>query len=98
MTLFIVGTPIGNLQDISLRALETLKLADRIYCEDTRRTSNLLSAYQISKPLGSLHHHSSEAKYQELINYLKDGENIAYLTDAGTPGVSDPGGILVERC
>lgn len=98
MTLYIVGTPIGNLQDISLRALETLKNADKIYCEDTRRTSNLLSAYKFAKPLHSLHHHSPESKYLEIIRELKAGEDIAYLTDAGTPGVSDPGGKLVERC
>jgi 16S rRNA (cytidine1402-2'-O)-methyltransferase len=92
MSLYVVGTPIGNLGDITLRALETLKSVDKIYCEDTRRTRQLLSAYEISKPTDSLHHHSSSEKLNKVIDELKSGEDIAYVTDAGTPGIADPGG------
>lgn len=98
MTLYIVASPIGNLKDITLRALETLKNVDKIYCEDTRRTRTLLQAYEITKPVDSLHQHSSEAKLDRVIEDLKSGQDIAYLTDAGTPGVSDPGGKLVQKC
>ncbi|HUD20836.1 MAG TPA: 16S rRNA (cytidine(1402)-2'-O)-methyltransferase [Candidatus Saccharimonadales bacterium] len=98
MTLYVIGTPIGNLQDITLRALETLKNVDKIYCEDTRRTKILLDAYHISKPIDSLHQHSSETKLIKIAQELGAGQDIAYLTDAGTPGISDPGGKLVEFC
>lgn len=95
--LYIVATPVGNLQDITLRALETLRAVDKIYAEDTRRTRILLDTYEIKKPLESLHHHSSPAKLEQVIGELTDGLEIAYVTDAGTPGVADPGGILVQK-
>ncbi len=97
-TLYIVATPIGNLQDITFRAVETLKLADAIYCEDTRRSRQLLAAYDIDKSLSSLHQHSSDAVVEAVASELAKGANVAYLTDAGTPGIADPGGKLVERC
>ncbi len=95
-TLYIVGTPIGNLEDITLRALRILKTADLIACEDTRRTRILLDHYQISKPLISYHEHSRLQKIEELISELKNGKTIALVTDAGTPGIADPGGALIE--
>lgn len=94
--LYIVATPIGNLQDITLRALSTLKDVDKIYCEDTRQTRRLLTAFAITKLIDSYHHHSSPAKLEQIINELTEGKNIAYVTDAGTPGLADPGGMLVE--
>jgi 16S rRNA (cytidine1402-2'-O)-methyltransferase len=93
--LYVVATPIGNLSDITLRALETLKLADVIACEDTRHTLVLLNHYNIKKPLISYHQHSGAAKKQKIIEMLTEGENIALVTDAGTPGISDPGEILI---
>ncbi|MDH4330521.1 MAG: 16S rRNA (cytidine(1402)-2'-O)-methyltransferase [Candidatus Moranbacteria bacterium] len=95
--LYVVGTPIGNLEDITLRAIETLKGADLIACEDTRVTKRLLDRYEISKPLISYHQHSKIAKVDTLIEKLKEGKNIALVTDAGTPGVSDPGNVLVAE-
>lgn len=97
-SLYIVATPIGNLQDITFRAIETLKTVDSIYCEDTRRSRQLLAAYNIDKPLSSLHQHSSAAVIEAVVRDLNRGVNVAYLTDAGTPGIADPGGKLVERC
>lgn len=94
--LYIVGTPIGNLGDITLRAIETLKNANVIYCEDTRRTKILLDHYGIKKPLQSLHHHSAEHRLDEVLKLVQSGQNVAYVTDAGTPGVADPVGKLVE--
>lgn len=94
--LYIVATPIGNLEDITLRALRVLKEVDAVACEDTRVTSKLLSHYNISKPLLSLHQHSIQAQHEKIIAQLEDGKNIAYCSDAGTPGVSDPGNKLVE--
>lgn len=94
--LYIVGTPIGNLGDITLRAIETLKEVDAIYCEDTRRTRILLEHFGIKKPLQSLHHHSAEYRLEEVLKLVQDGQNVAYVTDAGTPGVADPAGKLVE--
>lgn len=94
--LSIVATPIGNLKDITLRALETLEAADAIACEDTRVTLKLLRAYGIVKPLISLHEHASERKIAEVVAMLKEGKHVAYASDAGTPGVNDPGGKLVE--
>ena len=93
--LYIVATPIGNLKDITYRAVEILSEVDVIACEDTRRTGKLLVAYQIKKPLISLHHHSSDKKIEDLIYRMKKGESIAYVSDAGTPGIADPGGKLV---
>ncbi len=94
--LFIVATPIGNLGDITLRALETLKAVDIILCEDTRVTQKLLEHYQISRPLISYHHHSDARKVKEIKQLLEEGKNLALVTDAGTPGISDPGNELIE--
>jgi 16S rRNA (cytidine1402-2'-O)-methyltransferase len=96
-TLFIVATPIGNLEDITLRALRTLKEVDLVACEDTRVTKKLLSHYNIEKQTISLHHHSESAQYEKIISLLKDGKSVAYCSDAGTPGVSDPGNQLVAE-
>lgn len=97
-TLFIVGTPIGNLGDITLRALETLKSVDRIYAEDTRRTLSLLSALGITgKKLSSLHAHSHERTFETALEILAEGRDLALVTDAGMPSVSDPGTELVRR-
>lgn len=96
-TLFIVSTPIGNLKDITLRALDVLSTVDFIAAEDTRRTRKLTSHYNIHKPMISYHEHSSPAKDEEIISRLKQGENIAVVTDAGTPGLSDPGFRLIKR-
>lgn len=93
--LYVVATPIGNLQDVTLRALETLKSADLVVCEDTRRTGLLLNHFEIKKPLMSLHQHTTDEKMASLINRITDGEEVAYVTDAGTPGIQDPGGKLV---
>lgn len=95
--LYIVATPIGNLEDITLRALRILKETDAIACEDTRITSRLLQRYEISKPLLSYHQHSKIKRSDKIIEKLLNGENIALVTDAGTPGISDPGNILVEE-
>ncbi len=95
--LYVVATPIGNLKDITLRALETLKFVDKIYCEDTRRTKQLLAAYEINKPVDSYHHHS-DYKIPGIIRELQSGIEIAYVSDAGTPGVADPIGKLVKAC
>ena len=94
-TLYIVATPIGNLEDITLRAIETLKDVDAILCEDTRVTQKLLMHYEIVRPLLSYHQHSSDAKKLEILQMLNGGKNLALVTDAGTPGVSDPGNELV---
>ena len=95
-TLYIIATPIGNLEDITLRALRILKEVDLVACEDTRVTSKLLSHYNISKPLISLHHHSGQNQFEKIITELSSGKNVAYVSDAGTPGISDPGNKLVE--
>lgn len=95
-TLHIVATPIGNLSDITLRALETLKAADAILCEDTRVTGKLLARYEIRKPLVSCHEHTEERKLGQIIARLEKGESFAFVSDAGTPGLSDPGNRLVE--
>lgn len=96
-TLFIVATPIGNLKDITIRAIEVLSEVDLIAAEDTRRTRKLTSHYNIHKPLISYHEHSSRSRDEEIIERLKRGENIALVTDAGTPGLSDPGFRLIKR-
>ncbi len=95
-TLYIVGTPIGNLKDISLRAIETLKEVDLILCEDTRVTKTLLDRYEIKTPTLSYHQHSQLKKVEEIIRLLRGGKNLALVSDAGTPGIADPGGKLVE--
>jgi 16S rRNA (cytidine1402-2'-O)-methyltransferase len=95
--LYIVATPIGNFEDVTLRALRILKEADLIACEDTRITRRLLDHYNIKSPMVSYHQHSKLQKIDFLINKLKEGKNIALVTDAGTPGISDPGNILVAE-
>jgi len=95
-TLFIVATPIGNLGDMTLRALETLKAVDAILCEDTRVTSRLLAHYEIKRPLVSCHEHTDDSKLKQLIERLEQGESLAFVSDAGTPGLSDPGNKLVS--
>ncbi|KVE35154.1 16S rRNA (cytidine(1402)-2'-O)-methyltransferase [Burkholderia sp. TSV86] len=94
--LYIVATPIGNAADITLRALHVLTLADRIAAEDTRNTGQLLARYGISKPLVAIHEHNERAAALKLVDYLRAGERIAYVSDAGTPGISDPGAKLVD--
>jgi 16S rRNA (cytidine1402-2'-O)-methyltransferase len=86
--LYIVSTPIGNLEDITLRALDVLKSVDIIACEDTRTTKKLLTRYGITKPLTSYHKHNETEKAKELVSLLTEGKNIALVSDAGTPGVS----------
>lgn len=94
--LYIVSTPIGNLQDITLRAIETLKGVDLIACEDTRHTRILLDHYGIQKPLTSFFQHNRFTKGEYLLGLLKEGKNIALVSDAGTPGVLDPGYNLIN--
>jgi 16S rRNA (cytidine1402-2'-O)-methyltransferase len=94
-TLYLVGTPIGNLEDITLRALRTLKEVDLIACEDTRQTMKLLNHYGIEKPTISYHEHNELTRAAELVVHLERGDNIAMVSDAGMPGVSDPGYRLV---
>ena len=95
--LYIVGTPIGNLEDISLRALRILGEVDFILCEDTRVTKKLLNHYKINTPTISFHQHSNERKMNEIIKLLLKDKNLALVSDAGTPGISDPGGKIVAR-
>jgi 16S rRNA (cytidine1402-2'-O)-methyltransferase len=94
--LYVVATPIGNIADISLRALKILSLADAVACEDTRNTAQLLARYGISKPLIAAHEHNEREAAQRLIERLHAGERIALVSDAGTPGVSDPGARIVD--
>jgi len=96
--LYIVPTPIGNLQDITLRALEVLKSVDLILAEDTRTSSKLLNHYLIHKPLSPYHQHNEHKVLQHLVDQLNEGKNIAVITDAGTPGISDPAFLLVREC
>lgn len=97
-TLYLVATPIGNLGDISARALEVLGSVDLIAAEDTRRTVQLLNHFGISKPLTSYHEHNKREKGQYIISLLKQGKNVAQVSDAGTPAISDPGEDLVGLC
>jgi 16S rRNA (cytidine1402-2'-O)-methyltransferase len=100
-TLYVVATPIGNLADMTLRALHVLQLVDAVACEDTRHTQALLRAYGIERPgaqLLALHQHNEAEAAQGLIERLQRGERIAYVSDAGTPAVSDPGARLVQAC
>ena len=95
-TLYIVSTPIGNLEDLTLRALETFRRVDVIACEDTRHTMKLLNHHGIHKKLVSCHAHAEEAASGRIIALLNEGKEVAYASDAGTPGLSDPGSILVR--
>lgn len=94
--LYFVATPIGNLKDISLRALEVLKSVDEIACEDTRHSLGLLNAYEIKKPLTAYHKFNEREAGEKIIEKLKNGKNIAVITDAGMPVVSDPGNLLTK--
>lgn len=96
--LYLVPTPIGNLKDITLRALETLQEADFIAAEDTRQTLKLLNHFDIKKPLISYHKYNEQIKSDKIIELLAEGKNIALVSDAGTPGISDPGSVIVQRC
>lgn len=96
--LYLIPTPIGNLKDITLRALEVLQNADVIAAEDTRLSLKLLNHYEIKKPLISYHKHNEMGKSEDLIERLQKGETIALITDAGTPGISDPGSVIVKKC
>ena len=96
-TLYIVATPIGNLEDITLRALRILKEVDLISAEDTRQTLKLLNHFEINKPLISYHRHNEETKSDILIEKLQNGENIALVSDAGTPGICDPGEEVIKK-
>ncbi len=98
MTLYVVSTPIGNLEDITLRALRILKEVDFVCAEDTRTSGFLLKHFQISTPLTSFHAHSTDAKREAIVRRLKNGESAALISDAGTPGVSDPGWALLRDC
>src|SRR5579871_3042044 len=97
-TLFLVGTPIGNLEDITLRAIRVLKEVDVVACEDTRHTQVLLDHFQITTPTISYHEHNELTRAPELILRLEDGDHIALVSDAGMPGISDPGHRLVTLC
>lgn len=96
--LYIVATPIGNLEDITLRAIRILKSVDLIAAEDTRHTLKLLNHLEISKPLISNHRHNEEMKTDRLIEKLSEGQNIALVSDAGTPGICDPGEVVIKQC
>jgi len=96
--LYIVPTPIGNLKDITLRALDALKEVELILAEDTRTTSNLLNHYQITKPLSPYHQHNEHKVLLHLIDQLSQGKKMALVTDAGTPGISDPAFLLIREC
>ena len=96
--LFLVSTPIGNLKDITLRALEILKISDLILCEDTRISIKMLKKYELNKKLISYHKFNEKKKTKEAINYLLNGKTISLISDAGTPIISDPGRILIKEC
>jgi len=97
-TLFICGTPIGNLEDITFRCINTLKTVDLIAAEDTRQTVKLLNHYEIKKPLTSYHENNKNTKGPKIIEELKKGKNVALVSDAGMPGISDPGEDLIKLC
>lgn len=96
--LYLVPTPIGNLKDITLRALEVLKDSDIIAAEDTRQTLKLLNHFEIKKPLISYHKFNEQSKGNEIVELLREGKIVALVSDAGTPGISDPGSVIVEKC
>ncbi len=96
--LYVIGTPIGNLGDVTLRALETLRSADVVAAEDTRHSGILLKHYGIQKPLVSYHEHNEAMRTAQLIERIAANQNVALITDAGTPGISDPGARLIREC
>ena len=97
-TLYVVATPIGNLEDITVRAIKILKEVDLIAAEDTRHTLKLLNHLEVSKPMISYHRHNEETKSDVLIEKLQEGQNIALVSDAGTPGICDPGEEVIKKC
>ncbi len=96
--LYLIPTPLGNLKDVTLRALEILQSVDFILCEDTRTSSKFLSHYNIQKPVSPYHQHNEHKIVQHIVEQLLAGKNIALITDAGTPGISDPAFLLVREC
>src|SRR4030042_6233285 len=94
--LYLLATPIGNLEDIPLRARRILKEVDLILCEDTRVTKKLLDRYEIQKPLLSYHHHSKLSRVEKIVEHMENGKNLALVSDAGTPGIQDPGNQLIS--
>ena len=98
MPLYIVATPIGNLDDITFRAIKTLKEVDLILAEDTRRTQKIMQKFSITNKMQSYHDHNKESKTPSIITLLKENKNIALVSDAGTPGISDPGFYLARKC
>lgn len=96
-TIYIVGTPIGNLEDLTFRAYNTLRKVDFVLAEDTRKTKILLDRYEIDKPVISYHQHSGLAKVDRVVELLRSGKDLALVTDAGTPGISDPGNYLIHE-
>lgn len=96
--LYLVPSPIGNLKDITLRALEVLKESDLVLAEDTRTSSHLLTHYEINKPLSPYHQHNEHKVLQHLVSQLAEGKKMALITDAGTPGISDPAFLLIREC
>ncbi|MCS7228100.1 MAG: rRNA small subunit methyltransferase 1, partial [Endomicrobia bacterium] len=97
-TLYIVSTPIGNLEDITYRAVKILSSVDLILCEDTRKTKILCTKYNIKTPLRSYYSYIEEKRIKEIIPYIKQGHNVAVVSDSGTPGISDPGFLIVKEC
>jgi len=96
--LYVVSTPIGNLKDITYRAVEILSSVDLILCEDTRRTKILCSQYNIKTPLKSYYSYIEQKRIKEIIPYIKQGHNVALVSDSGTPGISDPGFVIIKEC
>ena len=96
--LYIVPTPIGNLEDMTLRAIRILKECDVIFAEDTRNTIHLLKHFQIEKPLKAYHMHNEHKIVSEIVSFIQENKNVALVSDAGTPGISDPGFLLVREC
>lgn len=96
--LYLAATPIGNLGDITYRVVETLQKCDEVWCEDTRRTGQLLQYLQIKKPLVSCHEHTEKGRCPLLLSKLQEGKEIVYVSDAGMPGISDPGAVLLSAC
>ncbi|MDP3962539.1 MAG: 16S rRNA (cytidine(1402)-2'-O)-methyltransferase [bacterium] len=94
---YVISTPIGNLEDVTLRAIRVLKEADIVLCEDTRVTKRLFEKHAISSPMLSYHAHSGESKVESIFEEIEKGKNIALVTDAGTPGISDPGSLLISH-